>query len=155
MIRRLFGGGRQQEELRQDVVAAVSPKDTPEEILSKCRMAEAKILSFADILPPSGTILVLRVIDLEREVISLSTHLDGSTRYTMHQILADYLPAMVEAFVRAARSGVRDDDAFDDQAAILVGSMEDILEAVRTDNERGLVGQGIFLENKFGGSDLA
>ena len=155
MIRRLLGlGERRPEEIRQEVVATVSSVDTPEEIQVLCRKAENKILGFADVLPVSGLILALRVIDLEREVLSLSKDLDGSTRYMMRQMLADYLPSLVDAFVLSVRSGSRDDKSFDNQVAVMVGSMEETLRDVHDDNIRGLAAQGIFLENKFGGSDL-
>lgn len=154
MIRRLFGIGRG-DSVQEQVVATTAPVDTPEEIQVLCHNVEAKIFGLADVLPTMGTVLSLRVVDLEREVLGLSKTLDGSTRYMMRHMLSDYLPSLIDAFVLASRSGIRDEKEFSEQVSVMVGSMEEVLEAVATDNARALTAQGVFLENKFGGSDLA
>lgn len=125
-----------------------------EQILRGCSYVEGMLYYHSDTIPTLGCCLGLRLLDVERNIIRLAKYIDAATEYTLNRMVTDYLPNLVQTYINAAQSGVREEEKFDKQVALMLGAITKIFEAVKNDNGNALEVQRVFLESKFGGNSF-
>lgn len=135
-------------------VPAPSRSDPKEEILQGCWKVENMIYVNSSTLPTLGSALALETVDVERRICALSTYLRADVIHTLSATMSNYLPTLIDTYLRAALSGAREETKFNEQVNIILESTLKVLQAVKSDNVQAMEAQSLFLESKFGGSDL-
>lgn len=131
--------------------------DNPESIIEYCNNMEVNILAQANHLPARAIVLALSIIDEEKNILTLGKNLPTNNLFIMRQMMNDYLPNLINSYILAKQSSRDsvDDRKIIEQLEVLNRSIKEIMNAVQHDNQSALNVQGTFLENKFGGFDLA
>lgn len=145
-------------ENKNSVIIPASEKkdDSNETIIDYCNIMEINLLAKANHLPARAIVLALNIIDEEKKILTLGKNLSNGNLYTLRQTMNDYLPNLINSYILAKNSNDENSDhKIISQLEVMNRSINEIMIAVQYDNQSALDAQSTFLDNKFGGFDLA